>query len=618
MDILAKNLKALGKNMPELTKKLEEYMNEEKQLDSGAFLDSSLDGNTIAGYEKENRLWYFNSRYYPWDTAQRWADQYAERQYDYAFHMFGFGNGMYLRAINQIKDNAFKILVYEPCADLFCKVLKSIDLSDILSNDANKFIIKDLNDSTLHNYIEAMISVDNINLFDYILTPNYERIFYKDYKELFIKIIMQRDGVYLSRNTMILYAAEFRENLFENLNDMITGCEVGQLEDVIPNDIPAFIVAAGPSLNKNVHELKAAKGKAFIIAVDTALKPLLNAGIIPDLFVTLDPHKPIELFNNDQIQNIPAAVCVVSHYKVLRNHHAKKFFFQYGSPFTGDLYKRQQVELHPLPTGGSVANNAFSLAIMLGFKTIIFVGQDLAFTNDKAMAEGAYDDKNKSSINDDENGYVEVEDINGNPVKTLVNLKHYLDWFEGMIKFHADVHIIDATEGGAKIHGAELMTLKKAVHDFCIGELQEFQEKINNIQPVFTPEQQESLKADLKKLPEQVDHIMKTVQNMLKDYKKLYTCFNSQKYDSKDFSKLIKRIEKNNKKIDSNPILELILLYMQKEDYEIREKIEIYQGDIEKDGINIAAQGITMTKSLKKACGEMKQDYLLITSKFNW
>ena len=56
-----------------------------------------------------------------------------------------------------------------------------------------------------------------------------------------------------------------------------------------------ILVSAGPSLNKNIMELKKAKNKAFIVATDTAVKPLLKAGIEPDLMVMVDGEKPKRL-----------------------------------------------------------------------------------------------------------------------------------------------------------------------------------------------------------------------------------------------------------------------------------------------------------------------------------
>ena len=73
----------------------------------------------------------------------------------------------------------------------------------------------------------------------------------------------------------------------------------------IPNDVPAFVVSAGPSLNKNIKELRRAKNKSFIIAVDTAVKPLLQEGIVPDMFATLDGIKPLELVETEQAKELP-------------------------------------------------------------------------------------------------------------------------------------------------------------------------------------------------------------------------------------------------------------------------------------------------------------------------
>ena len=50
---------------------------------------------------------------------------------------------------------------------------------------------------------------------------------------------------------------------------------------------PALVIGAGPSLNKNIRLLKEARHKALLVAVDAALKPLLEAGITPP-----PRHKP--------------------------------------------------------------------------------------------------------------------------------------------------------------------------------------------------------------------------------------------------------------------------------------------------------------------------------------
>ena len=66
----------------------------------------------------------------------------------------------------------------------------------------------------------------------------------------------------------------------------------------VSNKDAAILVAAGPSLNKNIQMLKKAKNRLFILAVDTAVKPLIKAGIKPRMrLLPLMQKKPG--FNKD-------------------------------------------------------------------------------------------------------------------------------------------------------------------------------------------------------------------------------------------------------------------------------------------------------------------------------
>lgn len=43
----------------------------------------------------------------------------------------------------------------------------------------------------------------------------------------------------------------------------------------------------------------------------------------------------------------------------------------------------------------------------------------------------------------------------------------YRKWFESQIVRYPRLDVIDATEGGAKIEGSEIMTLKEAIEREC-------------------------------------------------------------------------------------------------------------------------------------------------------
>ena len=58
------------------------------------------------------------------------------------------------------------------------------------------------------------------------------------------------------------FSTVFARNVLSNVKYLCNGYKTVQLIQVIPRDIPGIVVAAGPSLNKNIKELKKAKGKA--------------------------------------------------------------------------------------------------------------------------------------------------------------------------------------------------------------------------------------------------------------------------------------------------------------------------------------------------------------------
>ena len=134
----------------------------------------------------------------------------------------------------------------------------------------------------------------------------------------------------------------------------------GALWDSIVRSFPNWDVyyLCGYARSLEAHE----KGRAFLIAVDTALKPLIAAGILPDLFVTVDGNKPVELFEQEEIWKIPVLLSADVNSEMVRKHTGKKIFYYNGEEFIQNLYLAHGIPCSGLPSGGSVSNSAFSLA----------------------------------------------------------------------------------------------------------------------------------------------------------------------------------------------------------------------------------------------------------------
>ncbi|MEI3571177.1 MAG: 6-hydroxymethylpterin diphosphokinase MptE-like protein [Roseburia faecis] len=189
-----------------------------------------------------------------------------------------------------------------------------------------------LNESELQAYFNLMISYDNMTLIKTYVSGNYEELF-PEHMEKFVKQLHKHiDEETIAWNTLIRYTDIKAKNTFYNLHYLSEGYSVEELHGIFPEDIPTIVVSAGPSLNKNIMDLKKAVGKACIIATDTAMKPFLNAGIIPNLFVIIDGLKPGILFEHKDISKVPMVTMTGVSVEPMEYHKGKKFFYYSSSP----------------------------------------------------------------------------------------------------------------------------------------------------------------------------------------------------------------------------------------------------------------------------------------------
>src|SRR6185295_7556624 len=72
--------------------------------------------------------------------------------------------------------------------------------------------------------------------------------------------------------------------------------------------VPMIICAPGPSLATNVEQLRAAQGKAIIVAFSHSLRALRASGITPDLVLTVDPQDVRYHFKPGDLDGVGAVV----------------------------------------------------------------------------------------------------------------------------------------------------------------------------------------------------------------------------------------------------------------------------------------------------------------------
>ncbi len=394
--------------------------------------------------------------------------------------VLGFGFGYHVREILKKKLNRGVLLIIEPRLDLLKTSLMLMDFEDILSNPTVAIIEADkMEQKVVPLLFEKLNFVWKVQIFQH---PVYCRIV--------------REGVDIYGRNFMDFARYAYLQMGNSSDDTLRGIEailqnVEYISETISSDklthacrnMPAVIVSAGPSLNKNFHLLKNIKGKALIICVDTVLKKLLDEGIVPDMVTTLERgHEIYDLYFKDvEIpEEIIFAGAAVSDRDIFEKMR-KRSLVVVRNKSDAEKWVHEAVPAVPsLVLGTSVAHMSFSIAAYLGCNPIILIGQDLAFGDggETHASNTAYVDeksRDKALGAERRNMFSKVK-VKGNYcdfVETDAVLHSFLKWFEVEVAGFKG-KVINATEGGAWIAGTEVSTFKEVIGHYIADRLSDF------------------------------------------------------------------------------------------------------------------------------------------------
>lgn len=543
-----KNIEALkNKNFP--YDKLLEQRDRYKTDNTFEFV-AARDKNPILKHNGEKTL-SFNSTYRPIDEAKKWAEEYNTGELNKITLLFGIGSGYQVEQLITDLTNNDRIIIYEPSVAILFRLIENRDITSILENEKVFLIVEGINDDIFRKTLAIMIKWFNLERTRIIDLPQYTTVFPEQYKNVLINFKKEVDAQ-IGNTTTLIYRAEDRiGNVICNLNKVSEINVIDELIGKFNNEIPFIVVSAGPSLSKNIDLLKQAKNKAFICATDTAAKVMMKKGIEPDLYICIDPIKfDILDIDDDNVWDLPVIGCLTSHYKLIEKSKGKIFLYDSGHDVLNKILKLKNQSMGYLASGGSVAHNAFALGRFLDFKRIVLIGQDLAFTNNKTHSDGAFNDISVSE--QVKNNQLYVEDVNGDQILTRYDFKSYLDWFEREIALLKDqVEVIDATEGGARIHGTTIMTLQEVIDKYCTVE-EKVSEKIRNIENLFNDEDSEFVKKEIEKLRTRIKTLSDKAIKAKKANNKRYEYFKKKQFGNPKFRKAEDDLEKLDRFIDES------------------------------------------------------------------
>ncbi|EFB6126196.1 motility associated factor glycosyltransferase family protein [Campylobacter coli] len=390
--------------------------------------------------------------------------------------IYGIGNALLIKNLAKHYKHLF---VFESEIELFILALSVLDLSEELCS--GKIYLVDIEEERVD--IQLLILFDMKDMFEYLslyemfVNNVYYKKFYEDIwhkaDELCEKNI---EVIVRNLNSSLHIAFECYSHLLQNIPSMLESIPFQRILSERKNKFEnAIVVSAGPSLAKQLSLLKAYQDKAVIFCADGALSMLEKEGIIPDYILNIDfEDLPLVFFKNKNLQDSILAFGCSTNPKLI---HFLKNFHCVIVLRNKLLYQRFNLnDFGYIDTGTHVSHFSYTLALALGFKNIIMIGQDLAFDE-----EG----------NSHSKGFVLGEKIDHTlNIPTLKTQAYggkgevltHIAWNDYRIKLEylfacndQKAKFYNATEGGARINFTEELSFKECCEKLLTKEKPKFE-----------------------------------------------------------------------------------------------------------------------------------------------
>lgn len=519
----------------------------------GYSLYKSKDNKNIVQINREGRNIFLGSKYSVERDINKFISDIGEIDDETVLVVFGLGSGEHILKLSSItKYN--QILVIEPDVNVI-NIFRETEYSKkVLEN--NRIYLWNYDEITINSAFSAVISDFNVGNIKVGVFSNYDKIYEKEYNSFRKKLLHYSEICIYNMSTQMVFSLSLIKQFFNNIKNIKNSNYIGDIKNIY-KDFPAVIVSGGPSLSKNIHLLKKVKDEFVIIASSRTLKALLDIGIDPDFVCTIDPGEfSVEFVKNLPVSNTLLAFAEVSNSKTISEFKGRKIFygekFNFGDSIDGILGR----EIDTLWQGGSVAHTCTGLARYLGCNPIILIGQDLAYTDKKYHADMVNFSGDNNLITEDDDMFL-VEDIYGDKVLTNKELDFYRKKFEEYIEKNEEVKIINATEGGSNIKGADVLKLEEVIEKFNHDGLNKSIQK-DYMKKLDKGFKLEIILKNLNKLEKDLVKIKKECNKGI-EYSKKIIIKNHDNVDN-NVMKNFKRIKKINKQLESikiiNPLLE--------------------------------------------------------------
>ncbi|EOJ1431959.1 6-hydroxymethylpterin diphosphokinase MptE-like protein [Campylobacter jejuni] len=390
--------------------------------------------------------------------------------------IYGIGNALLIKNLAKHYKHLF---VFESEIELFILALSTIDLSEELK--VYKVVLFDCVAKDLEIQIAMIFDQQSIleylSLYEMFISSHYYLKYYET-SILSLNELCIKSASVAIRNADItcflplLTHGQFLQNIPSMLESIPFQRILSQRKNKFEN---AIVVSAGPSLAKQLPLLKAYQDKAVIFCADGALSMLEKEGIIPDYVTNLDfTDLAMKFFQNKENKTSLNILSCATYPNIVRSLNAENCMIVLRNKA---LYQRFNLnDFGYIDTGTHVSHFSYTLALALGFKNIIMIGQDLAFDKEGNSHSKGFDFGEKFS------GEENIDKLKVPAYAGKGEVLTHITWNDYRIKLEylfacndQKAKFYNATEGGARINFTEELSFKECCEKFLTKEKPKFE-----------------------------------------------------------------------------------------------------------------------------------------------
>ncbi|WP_072235547.1 motility associated factor glycosyltransferase family protein [Campylobacter coli] len=390
--------------------------------------------------------------------------------------IYGIGNALLIKNLAKHYKHLF---VFESEIELFILALSTIDLSEELKTYQVILFDAAAKDVEIHiaMVFDQQSILEYLSLYEMFISSHYYLKYYETSILSLNELCIKTASVAIRNADITCFLPLLTHGQFlQNIPSMLESIPFQRILSERKNKFDnAIVVSAGPSLAKQLPLLKAYQDKAVIFCADGALSMLEKEGIVPDYVTNLDfTDLAMKFFQNKENKTSLNVLSCATHPNVVHSLKAENCVIILRNKA---LYQRFNLnDFGYIGTGTHVSHFSYTLALALGFKNIIMIGQDLAFDEEGNSHSKGFDFGEKFS------GEENIDKLKVPAYGGKGEVLTHITWNDYRIKLEylfacndQKAKFYNATEGGARINFTEELSFKECCEKLLIKEKPKFE-----------------------------------------------------------------------------------------------------------------------------------------------